>query len=339
MSRMIRFHRFGEAEVLTCEEVPTPKPAAGEVLIRAEAIGVSWEDVLWRQNLATEQANLPAGIGSEVAGEVEAIGECVDDLDIGDKVASFKAHTPNRYPAYGDHVLMPREALTRYPATNEFTATEAATHYTPALSAYFALANLARLKSGQTVLVTEAARCIGGAMVQMAKALGAHVVAATRTAEPHDALIKLGADKVVLTEEQDLSLAVGNFTHTKGVEVVVDGCGGHQMALLGDVAAPCGKLILYGLDGGNDTAFPAWAAFRKHLQFHRFSLLDFTGHSELGIKADDVAVKAALEEINRMTAQGLLRPIIDRTFAFDEFVEAHRHLEAFPSLGRVVIRI
>lgn len=339
MSRMIRFHRFGGADVLQCEEVPTPQPGAGEVLVRVEAIGVSWEDVLWRQNLASEQANLPAGIGSEMAGEVESVGEGVLDLEIGAKVASFKAHTPNRYPAYGDHVLMPREALTRYPASNEFTAAEAAIHYTPQLSAYFALANLARLKSGQTVLVTEAARCMGGAMVQMAKALGAHVVAATRNADPHDMLRKLGADKVVLTEEQDLSLAVGNFTHTKGVEVVVDGCGGHQMAMLGDVTAPCGKLILYGLDGGNEAAFPAWTAFRKHLQFHRFSLLDFTGHAELGIKADDAAVKTALDEINRMTAKGLLPPIIDRSFTFDEFVEAHHHIEAFPSLGRVVIRI
>jgi NADPH:quinone reductase-like Zn-dependent oxidoreductase len=336
---MIRFHRFGGADVLQCEEVPTPKPGVGEVLIRVEAIGVSWEDVLWRQNLASEQANLPAGIGSEVAGEVESVGEGVDDLEIGAKVASFKAHTPNRYPAYGDHVLMPREALTRYPAGADFTATDAAVHYTQHLSAYFALANLAKLKTGQTVLVTEAARCMGGAMVQMAKALGAHVVAATRNAEPHDMLLKLGADKVVLTEEQDLSLAVGNFTHTKGVEVVVDGCGGQQMAMLGDVAAPCGKLILYGLDGGNEAAFPAWAAFRKHLQFHRFSLLDFTGHAELGIQADGAAVKAALEEINRMTAHGMLRPLIDRTFSFEDVVEAHHHLEAFPSLGRVVMKI
>jgi NADPH:quinone reductase-like Zn-dependent oxidoreductase len=336
---MIRFHRFGEADVLKLEEVPTPKPAAGEVLIRSEAIGVSWEDVLWRQNLAAEQAKLPAGIGSEVAGVVEAVGEGVEDLDIGARVASFKAQTPNRYPAYGDHVLMPREAVTVYPASNNFTAAEAAVHYTPQLSAYFALANLAGLKSGQTVLVTEAGRCIGGAMVQMAKALGAHVVAATRNAEPHDMLLKLGADKVVLTEEQDLSLAVGAYTHTKGVEVVVDGCGGNKMALLGDVAAPCGKLILYGLDGGNEAAFPAWAAFRKHLQFHRFSLLDFTGHAELGIKPNWPAVTAALKEINQMTARGLLWPIIDRKFAFADFIEAHRHMEAFPHLGRVVLEV
>jgi NADPH:quinone reductase-like Zn-dependent oxidoreductase len=336
---MIRLHRFGGADVLQCEEVPTPRPGAGEVLVRVEAIGVSWEDVLWRQNLAAEQATLPAGLGSEMAGEVESVGEGIDDLEIGAKVASFKAHTPNRYPAYGDHVLMPREALTRYPAHADFSAIDAAIHYTPFLSAYFALVSLAAVKPGQTVLVTEAARCVGGAMVQLAKAVGAHVVAATKTSESHELLRKLGADKVVLTQEQDLTLAVDSFTHTKGVEIVVDGCGGNQMALLGEVVAPCGKLILYGLDGGNEAAFPAWTAFRKHLQFHRFSMLDYTGHAELGIESNKAAVAAALDKINELTAQGLLKPMIDRVFAFDEFIEAHRHIEAFPALGRVVIKV
>ena len=103
-----------------------------------------------------------------------------------------------------------------------------------------------------------------------------------------------------------------DFVPKVRVEVVVDGCGGNQMAMLGDIAAPCGKLILYGLDGGNGAAFPAWAAFRKHLQFHRFSLNDFTGHAELGIEPNRPAVAAALTEINEMTAKGLLRPIISR---------------------------
>lgn len=72
MSRVIRFHQFGPPEVLKCEELPTPAPAAGEVLVRVQAIGVSWKDVLWRQNLAPEQAALPSGLGFELAGKVPA---------------------------------------------------------------------------------------------------------------------------------------------------------------------------------------------------------------------------------------------------------------------------
>ena len=74
MSRMIRFHKFGDADVLQYEEVPTPVPGPGEVLVRVQAVGLGWKDVLWRQNLAAEQAKLPAGTGFELAGTVAALG-------------------------------------------------------------------------------------------------------------------------------------------------------------------------------------------------------------------------------------------------------------------------
>lgn len=151
MSRVIRFHQFGPPEVLKCEELPTPAPAAGEVLVRVQAIGVSWKDVLWRQNLAPEQAALPSGLGFELAGEVLAVGAGVGDLPLGSRVASFPAHTPDHYPAYGDVVLMPRAALAVYPEV--LTPVEASVYYTGLLVAYFGLVDLAGLKAGQTVLI------------------------------------------------------------------------------------------------------------------------------------------------------------------------------------------
>lgn len=339
MSRVIRFHRFGPAEVLQCEDIPAPSPGKGEVLIKVEAIGVSWEDVLWRQNLGAEQAQLPSGIGSELAGKVAALGEDVTDIAIGQAVASFRAHTPHRYPAYGEFMLMPREALTTYEPREGFGAAEAATHYTAMLSAYLALTHIARLKPGQRVLVTESGLCIGGAMVQVAHALGGEVIAATRFAQMEPHLKDLGASSVVLTEEQDLAMTVARLTDTRGVEVIADGCGGHQMAVLGDIAAPCGKLILYGLDGGNEAAFPAWTAFRKHLQFASFSLLDYTGQMELGIRCNKEVVKPALDWINAETAAGRLKTVIDRRFPFEDFVLAHEYLEADPRPGRVVLTV
>ncbi len=93
MSRMIRFHKFGDAEVLQYEEVPTPVPGPGEVLVRVQAVGLGWKDVLWRQNLAAEQAKLPSGIGFELAGSVAALGEGVSDFEVGTAVAvSRPAH-------------------------------------------------------------------------------------------------------------------------------------------------------------------------------------------------------------------------------------------------------
>ncbi|MDU9413167.1 zinc-dependent alcohol dehydrogenase family protein [Pseudomonas sp. zfem005] len=337
MSRMIRFHQFGEADVLKLEELPTPKPGFGEVLVRTQALGVSWKDVLWRQNLASEQARLPAGLGFELAGVVEAVGEGVDDLQPGMAVASFPSATPNTYPAWGDIVLMPRRALTRYPEV--LTPVEAAVHYTPLLLGYFALVELAKVKPGQHVLITEAGHCLAPQSVQLAKALGAIVIASTSYPESRPFLKELGADKVIVTEEQDLVLEVERFTAGKGVEVVLDQCAGPQMKLLGDVASPRGKLILYGINGGNDAAFPACAAFKKHLQFFRHCVMDFTGDPETGLERDDAAVQRALAHINQMTGDRLLKPVIDRVFEFVDFVEASRYMETCPAGGRVVIHV
>ncbi|TBV09950.1 zinc-dependent alcohol dehydrogenase family protein [Phytopseudomonas dryadis] len=337
MSRMIRFHKFGDADVLQCEELPTPTPGAGEVLVRVQAVGLSWGDVLWRQNLASEEAKLPSGVGAELAGIIEAVGEGVDDLEVGTAVAAFPASTPNRYPAWGDRVLMPRYALTRYP--DVLSPEEASIHYSGLLFAYFAMVDLAKLKPGQHVLITEASHCLAPQSVQLAKALGANVIASTSVADSRAFLRELGADKIIFTEEQDLVLEVERYTEGKGAEIILDHCAGQQLKLLGDVAATRGKLILYGINGGNDAAFPACAAFKKHLQFFRHCVLDFTGHSELGIEQDCAAVQRALQHINQLTADRLLTPRIDKVFAFEDFVEAHRYMETGPESGRVVLTL
>lgn len=335
MSHMIRFHKFGDADVLQYEELPTPTPGPGEVLVRVQAVGLSWSDVLWRQNLAAEQARLPAGMGSELAGTIEALGEGVADLELGTPVASFPASTANRYPTWGDLVLMPRYALTRYPEV--LSPLQASVHYTALLFAYFALVDLSKLQPGQHVLITEASHCLAPQTVQLAKALGANVIASTSEAGNREFLRELGADKVVVTEEQDLVLEIERYTDGKGVEVILDQCAGQQMKLLGDVAAQRGKLIMCGVNGGNDTAFPACAAFKKHMQFFRHCVLDFTGHPELGIEPNQEAVQRALQHINQLTADHLLTPVIDKVFSFDDFIAAHRYMETCPNRGRVAL--
>jgi len=337
MSRMIRFHKFGDADVLQLEEVPTPVPGPGEVLVRVQAVGLGWKDVLWRQNLAAEQARLPAGTGFELAGTVAALGEGVSDFAVGNAVAGFPASTPNRYPAWGDLVLMPRHALTPYP--NVLNPVEASVHYTCLLFGYLALIELAQLKPGEHVLITEASRCMAPQTVQLAKALGARVIASTSASDDREFLHGLGADKVIATEEQDLVLEVERYTEGKGVEVILDQCAGPQMKLLGDVAAPRGKLILYGINGGNDATFPACAAFKKHLHFFRHCVLDFTGCPELGIEPNHEAVQRALVHINQMTADRLLTPVIDKVFDFEDFIAAHRYMETCPSRGRVALKL
>lgn len=335
MSRIIRFHQFGEADVLKIEERVTPAPGAGEVLIGVEAIGVSWYDVLWRQNLGTTPATLPAGLGHELAGTVLALGEGVDDLAVGDRVASFPGHSINHYPAYAEQVVLPRTSLTTYPEV--LTPQQASVHYLPSMVGWFGFVELARLKPGESVLVTAANRCWGPYIVQMGKALGARVIAACDSAEDADFLRDLGAEQIILTEEQDLVSRVSKLTDGRGVDIVMDALGGPQMCLLGDALAPRGRLVLFGLQGGNETPFPACAAFQKNIQFFVHCIGNFTGKEELGIPQDAQAVAKALQGINQLTRDGLLRPLIAKAFAFDQVVAAHRLMETCPSRGRVVL--
>jgi len=337
MSRTIRFHQFGPAEVLKIEEHPAALPGPGEVQVRVQAIGISWYDVLWRQNLASSQARLPAGMGHEMAGVVTALGEGVDDFAVGDKVASFPSADPNQHPVYGEVVVLPQSALTRYP--DVLTPLEASVHYTPLLVAYFAYMDLARIKPGQTALVTDASHCAGPAFVQLGKALGVRVIAATKTDDARDYLLSLGADKVVVTEEQDLLMAINKYTENRGVDVVLDGLGGPQMSIMGDVLAPRGSLVLYGLQGGNQTPFPACAAFQKNIQFFVHCLGNFTGKPELGISQDEAALQRALRDINQLTADRVLVPLKMRVFPFSEVVQAHRYMDGCPIGGRAVLEV
>lgn len=173
----------------------------------------------------------------------------------------------------------------------------------------------------------------------MAKALGARVIGATSEAESQKFIEYLGADHIVLTEEQDLVSEVLRHTGGQGVQIIMDQCGGPQMKSLGDLAAVRAKLVLYGLNGGNDAAFPACEAFKKHLQFFRHCILDFTGYPELGIEPQPEAVQQALRQINRLTEEGKLQVPIDRVFSLNDFVEATRYLELCPSRGRVVMQL
>ncbi|RMS11650.1 Zinc-containing alcohol dehydrogenase super protein, partial [Pseudomonas coronafaciens pv. garcae] len=259
----------------------------------------------------------------------------VDDLQVGDKVASFPAADANQHPVYGESIVMPRRALTRYP--DILTPVQASVHYTPYLVAYFAYVDLARIKAGQTVLVTDASHCSGPAFVQLGKALGVRVIAATKTDDAREYLLSLGADKVVVTEEQDLLMAINKYTDNRGVDAVFDGLGGPQMSIMGDVLAPRGSLVLYGLQGGNQTPFPACAAFQKNIQFYVHCLGNFTGKPELGIMQDLEALQRALKDINHMTQDNKLVPLQTRSFPFEQVVQAHRYMDACPIGGRAVL--
>ncbi|MEB0089331.1 alcohol dehydrogenase catalytic domain-containing protein, partial [Pseudomonas sp. RTI1] len=186
---------------------------AHQVLIRIESIGISPYDALWRLNPIAAQTQLPQGLGKEIAGIVIAVGNEVTDVSRGDKVATYSCEGDYTDTLSGKYLALPRSALTVYP--DVLTAAQASVHYTSLLLAYFAYIDLAKVSSGQTVLITDASQCAGPAFLQLGKALGLNVIAAAKNSVDKQRLLDLGAKIVVLTQEHDLIHRVNKLTGGK----------------------------------------------------------------------------------------------------------------------------
>ncbi|MGV8917173.1 MAG: zinc-dependent alcohol dehydrogenase family protein [Pseudomonas sp.] len=337
MSGSIRKQSIDHAGAVVSLDACVRKPAAHEVLVRVASIGISAYDELWRLNPITAKTRLPSGMGQEIAGVVIAIGDAVTDLAPGDTVASFSSEDCYQHTLYGEHIVLPRSALTAYPEV--LTASQASVHYTSLLLAYFAYVDLAKTKVGATVLITDASQCAGPAFVQLGKALGFNVIAATKDTQDRQRLLDLGAQSVVLTEEQDLIQRVNKLTGGKGVNAIFDGLGGAQMNLLVDALAPCGSVVLYGLKDGDKTPFPAQEAFQKNIKFFIHRLNNFTGRADLGIEQDHEALQRGLSVINQLTREGTLTSRVDKVFPYEKASFAQRYIDEFSMIGRVVLQV
>lgn len=337
MGKMVRFHEFGGAEVLKVEQVAVPAPDAGEVRIAVQAIGLNRADALWRENLYVEDATLPTGLGNEAAGIIEAVGAGVEGLRVGDRVAVLPGAHQGRYPTYGDSILFPATHVVRHPGN--LSAEQAAGAYMAYLTGYFPMFEMARLQRGQTMLVTGASSGTGIAALQMARAAGIVAIAVTRTAAKRQALIDAGAAHVVVTEDEDVIDRVSKLTGGRGVDLVYDGVGGPQFERLGDVVARRGWYVLYGLSGGAALGYPAIAQFRKSWRFHVYKVLEHTGAVTMGLPRDEGALARALGFIDAGLADGTLQVRIDRAFALDDVVQAHRYLERAGHIGKVVLTV
>jgi NADPH:quinone reductase-like Zn-dependent oxidoreductase len=337
MSKMVRFHEFGGAEVLKLEQVATPQPGAGEVRIAVRAIGLNWADALWRQNLYIEDATLPAGLGNEAAGTIDAVGPGVSGFSIGDRVAVLPGANQGRYPTYGDSILFPATHLVRYP--EQLSPARAAGAYMAYLTGYFPMFEMARLQRGQTMLITGASSGTGIAALQMARAAGIIAIATTRTAAKRQALFDAGAAHVVVTQDEDVVERVLALTDGRGVDLVYDGVGGAQLERLGGAVAQRGWYVLYGLSGGAELRYPVLAQFRKSWRFHVYTVLEFIGSPTMGLPRDQDAFGRGLGFVNEGLASGALQMRIDRSFALDDVVQAHQYLEHAGHVGKVVLTV
>ena len=329
MPRVIRFHRFGGPEVLCVDEMNVRLPGPGEVRLHAKALGLNRAEALMRAGKYIETPLLPSGLGLEVAGTIEAIGQGVNGFHIGDAVSIIPSTSMVQYPTYGELVVVRSTQAVRHPEFLNWT--EAAAVWMSYLTAYGALVDVAKLKRGDVVVITAASSSVGLAAIQIANKIGAIPIAVSRTSAKREKLLEVGAHDVVSTDEQDLEADLRKACGDRGARLVFDAVGGPIFHALCAALGNGGILIEYGGLCHEPTPFPLFQVLVKSL-----TLRGYLVHEVIRDPGSLEVAKAFILDGLRL---GSLRPIISKAFAFDEIAEAHRYLESNVQFGKIVVTL
>jgi NADPH:quinone reductase len=322
--RRVRYHEYGGPEVLTLEDVETPEPGPGEVLLRAEGIGANFVDTMIRRGPSSPamfHRPLPGKLTGDVVGVVEAVGPGGDAGLIGRRVAALVAED-----AFADHVLADAEWLADAPDGLDLAAASMLPTAAPV-----ALRGLraGRLAPGETVLVHAAAGSIGHHAIQLARILGAGTVIATAgSAAKLDFARSYGADAAIDYTQPDWAEQI-RAVAPRGVDVVLDAVGGDVLRQSLGLLAPHGRAVVYGAAGGELAELPVTALF---------GLKTVTGFSLLAWRAaDPEQARKEVEEITGYSLDGRLRTAVHARLPLTEAVEAHRILDARAQAGRILM--
>ena len=330
MTRSVRIHEFGDAEVLRIEDVATGEPGAGEVRLRVHAIGLNRTEVTLRSGRSPAKPALPSSIGFEAAGVIDALGPDVSGFAVGDRVALVPAYGASQYALYGEVSLAPARSLVRIPDNVSFS--EAAATWAAYGTAWGGLVAVGKLGAGATVLIGAASSSVGLAAIQIANRLGARPVALTRTSAKADALLGHGAAAVIATAEQDVVAEVRRLTDGRGAaDLVFDPVGGGAFPHLVRATANGGVLVLYGALATDPTVVPPFDIFARDLTLRGLALPS--------LMRNDVHLAALKRFVGDGLADRTLRPTIARTFALDQIADAHRFIEAGEQVGKIIVTV
>lgn len=327
--KIVRIHKTGGPEVLQLEEMPLPEPGSGEVRLRVQAFGLNRAEVMYRKGAYLVQPKLPSLIGYEASGIVDAVGPGVDQKLLGKKFSTVPCFNLNKYGVYGEVAIVPVYALAAYP--QELTPVEATSIWMQYLTAYGALIHFGKITKDDFVLITAASSSVGIAAIEIVKAEGAISIASTRKANKKKNLLELGADHVIVTEEEDLPARVKEITNSKGARIVFDPIGGKGIEKLAEAASMGGTLFEYGALSMEPTPFPLFIALNKGLTVRGYTLFEIVSIPELRSKAE----KYVYDHLQ----SGDFKPKIARTFPLNQIVAAHKFMESNEQIGKIVVTV
>jgi NADPH:quinone reductase-like Zn-dependent oxidoreductase len=333
------FHEFGGPEVVRVEDVATPTPKAGEVLIKVEASALNHLDLWVRRGLPVE-TTMPHIGGSDIAGTIAALGERANGWKPGDRVVvnptlwcercewcgrgehplciRFRIIGEHTQGGFAEYVAVPARNLFRVP--DDYPLDRAAAASLVFLTAWRGLVTQGRIRPGETVLITGASGGVATAAVQIAAYAGARVLAVS-TGEHIERLMELGADKVYDRARGDFSREVWTDTDKRGVDLAFDSVGEAAWGATLRTLARGGRLVVYGATTGPRAESDLRLIFWKQLR----------------IVGTTMSNRAEFETVMRLVFEGLFEPVVDVVWPLDRAREAHERLEAGDHFGKVVL--
>jgi NADPH2:quinone reductase len=322
MGRAIRVHEHGGPEVLRIEEVPTPQPGPGEIRVRHTAIGVNFIDTYFRTGLYKPPA-LPFTPGNEGAGVVEAVGEGVGELGIGERVAYAAT-----LGSYADERILPARSVVRIP--DGIDDDTAAAMMLKGMTAQYLLRRTYAVKPGDTILFHAAAGGVGLIISQWAKHLGCTVIGTVGSADKADLAREHGCDHVILYREEDFVARVKEITGGAGCAVVYDGIGKATFPASLDCLRPFGTFVSFGNASGPVPPFDLALLSQKGSLFATRPTL-FT---HIAKREDLEAIAGELFEVVR---SGAVKIPVHARAKLSEAAEVHRALEGRETTGATVL--
>ncbi len=327
--KIVQFREFGGAEVLETVDVPEPVPAEGEILVRAEAIGVGVPDILMRRGTYNWIPPLPVIPGNELAGTVEAVGSGSGAVKPGDRVYVNSRELPQRGGGYAEKMVVPAAAAFAMP---DAVAAEQAVALGNYQLAWLLLNFASSPAAGDMALVHAAAGGAGSALVQMAKRQDLTVYGVAGSPEKVRYVEAMGVDAAIDRSTDDIGKRIAALTDGAGVNFIYDAVGGKGFARNFDMLSPMGMVVMFGQIAGApdpDILPPMLAHMGDCVALRVFSIHVLDDKPDIR--------RNAMEQVMAALAAGEIAPRIHARLPLAEAAEAHRLLESGGVTGKVVL--
>ena len=335
-------HHYGEDfETIKYEDVQTPVPGVGELLIKVHANAVNHCDTDLRKGLFGVASEMPHVMGVDAVGEVVLVGEGVKEFQLGDRVAPHFMLTcgvcrdcldgkenlcihadvlgVTVWGGYGEYLKCCHNHIVRIP--DGLNWVDAVAGQVPFATAWEALVEVSQIRAGENVLVTAAGGGVGSAAVQVAKLAGARVIAAAGDDGKLERARAFGADEVINYEKENIGESARALTAGRGVDLCLEMIGGRILAESIDALATGARMATIGAHGGEQVKLDFVEFFRKHITVYG------CGRS----------TKAQVARVLDLMAEGKLTPVVHKTFGLDEAAAAHELMESRNFFGRMVL--